>query len=117
MAITLVADGRYPIGAFANGNSADWSGTEEVIAAPTSGSIIVYGVTISSGAAITITIGAGETGGAVTAVLIGPVYLAANATVVMNFTRPILLPATTAVVADGSGAGAATVFVEYAVVP
>jgi len=112
MAITLVTSNVEKVGFVANGNSADFSGTEELVAAVTGISIHVERLAISSNAAITLTLGAGETGGAVTTVVIGPVYAAANSFQELAFTRPIKLAAATALVVDASGAGAATVVVQ-----
>ena len=112
MAITLDTHSVDRAGFVANGYSADWSGCEELVAAVTGQSIYVEKVYISSGAAITLTLGIGETGGAVTNELIGPVYMAANSNTFFEFTRPIKLTAATALVADGSGAGAATIVVQ-----
>lgn len=112
MAITLVTNNVDKVGFVANGNSADLSGCESLVAAVAGKSIHVEKIHISAGAAINLTIGAGETGGAVTAVVIGPVYMAANSNAKYEFTRPIKLAAATALVVDASGAGAATVTVQ-----
>lgn len=113
MAITLDTTGCDRMGFVANGYSADWSGCEQIVAAVTGKSIYIERVYISSGAAITLTLGAGETGGAVTNELIGPIYMAANSTAAFDyFGRPIKVTAATALVADGSGAGAATIVVQ-----
>jgi len=112
MAITLDTSGADRAGFVANGYSADWSGCEQLVAAVTGKSIYVEKIYISSGAAITLTIGAGETGGAVTNEVIGPVYMAANSQAAFEFSRPLKIAAATALVADGSGAGAATIVVQ-----
>ena len=112
MAITLVTNNVENVGFVANGNSADFSGTEELVAAVTGQNIHVERLAISSNTAITLTLGAGETGGAVTAVVVGPLYMAANSSLELTFSRPIKLAAATALVVDASGAGAATVVVQ-----
>jgi hypothetical protein len=75
-------------------------------------SIYVERVYISSGAAITVTIGKGETTGAITTVKAGPFYMAANTAQEAVFTRPVKLTANTALTADASGAGNVTVIVQ-----
>lgn len=112
MAISVQTPGVGKIGWIINGTSADASGCEELIAAPAAGtSIYVDYLVISSGAAITITIGAGETGGAVTTALIGPVTFAANTSLV--FPMPaggMKVGAATSLTVDASGAGAVNVW-------
>lgn len=89
-----------------NATSEDLSGCEELIAAVSGKRIKVRQVAINSGSAITVTIGAGETAGAVTSPIIGPVSMAANSTFgPVVFNPPIELAAATALVADASGAG------------
>jgi hypothetical protein len=112
MAITLVTNDVDPWGFVANGNSADLSGCETLVSGVTGKRIHVERLVISFGAAINVTIGAGETGGAVTTVLIGPIYGAANSTVNIVFTRPIALAASTALTADASGGGEVTIIVQ-----
>lgn len=112
MAITLVSNNVFKSGFSVNGNSADLSGCEELVAAVTGESIFLNSVSVSFGAAINVTIGAGETTGAVTTVLIGPIYGAANSTVTFKFDRPIELAAATALTVDASGAGNVTVIAE-----
>lgn len=112
MAITLKSNSVGQAGFLANGNSADWSGCETLVAAVTGKSIIVERITINSLTAINYTVGAGETGGAVTAVVLGPIYCAANSTQSVVFPRGLRLAAATALVVDASGAGAATVIAE-----
>ena len=109
MAITLVSNSVDRHGFLVNGTTADLSGCEQLVAAVTGKKICVERLVVSFGAAITVTVGAGETAGAVTTVLIGPLYGAANTTVELTFTRPIVLAAATALVADASGAGAVTI--------
>lgn len=110
MAISVVTSAHGPdeiSGFILNATSADASGCEELRAAPTSGSIIVSKVTINSTAAISVTIGAGETTGGVTSAIVGPVAMAATSTVSFDFTDigGMKLPAQTALVVDASGAG------------
>jgi hypothetical protein len=112
MAITLVTNDVDRVGFVCNGNSADLSGCETLVAAVAGKSIYLERIAVSFGAAISVTIGAGETTGAVTTVLVGPLYGAANTTVELTFTRPIKVTAATALVADSSGAGNITVLVQ-----
>ena len=108
MAITLTNSNVEKAGFIVNGNSADLSGCEELKAAVTGKSIYLERLVINSAAAINITIGAGETSGAVTTVLIGPIYFATNTNIEFVFTRLLKLVAATALVVDASGAGNVT---------
>lgn len=117
MAITVTSPDVGPGsqgGAFIiNGVSADASGCEELKAGVTGKSIYVKHLTINNGAnALSHTIGAGETTGAVTAALIGPVAMAANTSLQWNFNPPMKLGAETALVIDSSGSGAVCVFAQ-----
>lgn len=100
------------VGFIKNATSADASGCEEIIAAVTGKRIKLRHVTINSTGAITITLGAGETGGAVTAALLGPVAFAANSTLQWDFNPNMVLPVATALTVDSSGAGNILVFVQ-----
>jgi hypothetical protein len=97
-----------------NGVSSDASGCEELKAAPATGkSIYIRHLTINNGAnALSHTIGEGETTGAVTTALIGPIAMPVNSSIRWNFNPPMKLTAATALVIDSSGAGAVCVFVE-----
>jgi len=117
MAITVttptIGAGSQGGGFILNGVSADASGCEELKAAVTGKSIYVRQITINNGAsALSHTIGEGETGGAVTAALIGPVAMAVNTSLQWNFNPPMKLAEATALVIDSSGAGAVCVFVQ-----
>ena len=113
MAITLKEHDVDGVGFVANGYSADFSGCESLKAAVTGKSIYVEKVIVNSLTAINYTIGAGETGGAVTAVVLGPIHCAANSTHEIDVSaRPIKLAAATALTIDASGGGAATVVVQ-----
>jgi hypothetical protein len=96
-----------------NATSADASACEELKAAPDAGlSILVDHLTINNGAnAISITIGEGETGGAVTTALIGPISFGANSSLQWDFPDGMVLTAATSLTVDGSGAGAICIFV------
>jgi len=87
---------------------ADLSGGDTILAAHTDATkrIALDSITIYSGAAIGVTIGAGLTGAALTAVLLGVFSMAANSYVQLNFPRPLLVAANTALCADATGAGA-----------
>ena len=112
ISVTTLTTGKF--GFVLNATSADASGCEELKAAPAAGSsIIVDHLTINNGAnAISITIGAGETDGAVTTALIGPIAMAANTSIQWDFRNGIVLTAATSLTVDASGAGAICVFVE-----
>lgn len=112
MAITLVTNSVDRHGFVANGNSADLSGCETLVAAVAAKSIYVERVAISFASAINVTIGAGETAGAVTTVLIGPLHGAQNQTIELTFTRPIKVATNTALTIDASGAGNTTAVVQ-----
>lgn len=109
IAITTPTPGKR--GWIINATSADASGCEELKAAPAAGtSIIVDHLTINSTAAISITIGAGETGGAVTTALIGPIDFAALSSLQWDFPEGMVLTAATSLTVDASGAGAICIF-------
>ncbi|MCK4827439.1 hypothetical protein KA005_67540 [bacterium] len=111
MAISITTPSPGKFGWIINATSADASGCEELKAAVAGKSIIVDHLTINSGAAITITIGEGETGGAVTTALIGPVSFAANQSMQWDFLRGgMKLTAATSLTVDTSGAGNICVF-------
>jgi len=112
MAITITTPSPGKFGFILNATSADASGCEILKAAPGAGlSIIVDHITINSGAAITITVGEGETTGAVTAPLIGPVSFAANQSMQWNFLNGgMVLTAATSLTVDASGAGNICIF-------
>jgi hypothetical protein len=94
-----------------NATSADASGCEELKAAPAAGlSIIVDHLTINSAAAITVTIGAGKNGAAVTTALLGPITFTAGQTLQWDFPYGMVLPAATALDVDAGGAGNICVF-------
>ena len=114
MAITAVSLTPRTHGFAVNASSADLSGCEEVVAAVASKSIVLSQVVISCVAAITVTLGAGETTGAVTAVVLGPVNFAATSgsPYTVKFEPPIQLASATALVADASGAGAVCIFAQ-----
>lgn len=111
MAIATTTPQPGKFGFLVNATSADASGCEELKAAVTGKSIYVDHITINSGAAITITIGEGETEGAVTTALIGPVSFAANTSMQWDFPYGMRLTAATSLTVDASGAGDICVFV------
>ena len=112
MAITLTNDNVDGYGFVANGYSADWSGCETLKAAVAGVSIYIEKIHISPLADEIVTIGAGETAGAVTTTLLGPLHVLAQTTTTLVFTRPIKLAAATALTADAAGAGAITIVVQ-----
>ena len=109
----IVANATYATPFAANARSDDISGCEELKAAPAAGKKIVLSqILISSDAAITITIGEGETGGAVTTAILGPVQFAANQQIIWKFSQPVALTAATSLTCDASGAANVNIFVE-----
>lgn len=112
MAITVTTPAVGKFGFFANGVSADASGTEELVAGVAGKSIYVDHLTISSDAAITISIGEGETvPGTPDTVLLGPVPFAVNQSIPWNFLNGgMKLTAAKSLVVDASGAGNINVF-------
>ena len=100
-------------GFIANATSADLSGCEELVAAQAGKFIKISHLSIQSVAAIAITIGAGETGGAVTAALLGPMEFAAGDFRQWQFFPSyLLLPSATALTIDADGAGACWIFIQ-----
>ena len=111
MAIAITTPQRGGFGWMVNGTSADASGCEQLLAAPAAGiSILISHLTINSAAGITITIGEGKTGAAVTTALIGPVTFAANSSMQWDFPDGLLVTAATSLTVDSSGAGVICVF-------
>ena len=112
MAITVTTPTPGKFGFFANGVSADASGVEELKAAVAGKSIYVDHLTISSDAAISISIGEGETvPGTIDTVLLGPVPFAVNQQMQWNFLNGgMKLTAATSLVVEASGAGNINVF-------
>jgi hypothetical protein len=113
MAITVTTPAVGTFGFFANGVSADASGVEVLKAAVAGKSIYVDHLTISSDAAISISIGEGETvPGTIDTVLLGPVPFAVNQQMQWNFLNGgMKLTAATPLVVEASGAGNICVFV------
>ena len=116
MAINVTSPSPRSSGWIKNANSADASGCEEIIATPGVGkSLVIEHMVISSDSAISITIGEGETTGAVTTALIGPVTFAAGQSMsfpVTGRTQGIKLTANTSLTVDASGAGNINVWVQ-----
>jgi len=101
------------LGFAVNATSSDLSGCEELVAATAGKSIYLEQIYINSASAITVTIGAGETTGAVTAVILGPItFTTTGGQAIFQFTRPIILAAATALTVDASGAGAVQIFAQ-----
>ena len=110
IAVTTPQPGKF--GFIVNATSADASACEELKAAVAGKSIIIDHITINSGAAINITIGAGETAGAVTTALLGPITFAANTSMQWDFRHGLWVTAATSLTVDASGAGAICIFVQ-----
>jgi len=109
MAVTVTSPQAASSGWIKNATSADASGCEVILAAPAAGtSIVVEHVVISSDSAISVTLGEGESTGAVESALIGPVTFAAGQTIVFPMTgrtQGMVLTAAKALTVDASGAG------------
>jgi hypothetical protein len=115
MAIDVQTPTPGKFGFILNATSADASGCEELKAAPAAGtSIYIDHLTINNGAGVqSITIGEGETGGAVTTALIGPVAMAVNTSLQFDFLRGgMVLTAATSLTVDSSSNTALSVFVQ-----
>jgi hypothetical protein len=97
-----------------NASSADASGCEEIKATPGTGyALVVERLVVHIGAAINVTFGEDEgAGGAVAAVLLGPLGGAAGTYVLDCRDRPIQMTANKALVIDASGAGLVCVYAE-----
>jgi hypothetical protein len=112
---TLTVSAKKPVGTpFAlNVRSDDISGCETILASPGAGKrIALTGLIISSAAAITISIGEGNAGAALTAITMGPITFAAGQYLVWKFDHPLYLTADTILACDASGAGVVNIFVE-----
>jgi hypothetical protein len=113
MAITVTSPKAATFGFIKNANSADASACEEIIAAPGAGvSFHISKVTISSDSAISVTLGEGETAGAVTTALLGPVTFAAGQCIDWVFNPPLVTTANKSLTVDAGGAGNINVFVQ-----
>ena len=113
MAITVNTFSAYPYGFSINATSADASDCEELVAAPAADySIYLESLTISTAAALTVTIGCGEAANECEVVLIGPIVMGENQTLRWRFVRPIMCVAGKSLTVDASGGGVVTVFAE-----
>ena len=120
----LPSSGATPF--IVNAFTADASGAEAIHAAPSAGQIVLDQLSIICVVKdITVTIGAGETAGAVTTVIWGPLPFITEVTAAgyligvqytWRFVNQLWLPALTALVVDASGAGAVLVMAEGLVV-
>jgi len=114
MAIAVTSPTPSGFGWIKNATSADASGGETILAGATGKSHYIERISITSAAAITVTIGEGITGAGVTTALIGPVSFAANQTIQWVFSGnpgAIKVTAATAITCDAGGAGAINVFI------
>jgi len=106
-------------GFMVNFDSADVSGSETILAAGGAGTIIYLDqLWLNWAGAITLTVGAGTGGGAVTAPYVGPVLGAAGVTLHWDFRSRggIKFPVNTLLGIDGSGAGQISGFVSGRIV-
>lgn len=96
-----------------NVRSDNISGCETIKDAPGTGySLCLTGIIISSGAALTITIGEGNAGAGVTTAIMGPITFAAGQLMVWKFDYPLALTTNTILSCDASGAGDVNIYVE-----
>lgn len=95
---------------FINATSADASGCETLRAGTAGKRIVLENILINSDAAITVTIGQGETGSAVTEAVFGPVAMAINGTVTFE-AQSLALDAGEDLTVDASGAGNILIFI------
>jgi len=97
-----------------NATSADASGCEEIVATPGSGyALVIERLIICIGAAITVTVGSGETGpGSVEGDKIGPLGGAVGTFVLDVRQNPIQLTANKSLTFDASGAGTVCIYAE-----
>jgi len=100
------------VGFIKNATSADASGCEEIHAAVAGKKIKIRHLSINSTDAIAITIGEGETTGAVTTALLGPIEFSAALTLQWNFNPPLELTAATSLTVDADGAGQMCIFAQ-----
>lgn len=114
MAITVNEIQVKRKGFVVNAISADLSGAEELKAAVAGKSIHLTSIDVITAATITVTIGAGETAGAVTTALLGPsiAFTAALVPWKMQFIPSIKLDANVALTVDASGAGQTHIVVQ-----
>jgi hypothetical protein len=111
MAIVVTTTQPDTFGFILNATSADLQGGEELKALVAGKSIKIRHLTINSDAAITVTIGEGQTGAAVTTALIGPVTFAVGQTMQWDFNPMMVLTSATNLSCDAGGAGNVTIFV------
>lgn len=96
-----------------NATSADASACEEIKATPGAGyHLVITRLIVAVGAAITVTVGSGESGGAVEGDAIGPLGGAAGTYEFDVRDRPILLTANKSLTFDASGAGTVCIYAE-----
>jgi len=108
MAIATTSVPPGDSGFMINFDSADVSASEIILAAGGAGTYIYLDqLWLNSAAAISLTVGAGIGGGAVTTPYVGPVLFAAGLTLHWDFRSSggIKFPANTLLGIDGSGAG------------
>jgi hypothetical protein len=97
-----------------NATSTDFSGCEELKAAETGKSHYITGFTVTTASAINISIGAGKSGSALAATLIGPLYFTTGGPGVVNvdFPEPVKIDISTAIDVDASGSGSSCVIIK-----
>ena len=110
-ASTLVVSTAGRRGVIVNAINGDWSGAEEIRAAPGAGkSIYLRHLVLSNGGTgQNVTIGEDASGTAVATVIVGPIYLLANTTKEISFPEMVKLTANKALAADTSGTSNLTI--------
>ena len=111
MAIVVTSPG-CKVGFIKNATSADASACEEIHAAVADKKIKIKHITVNSTSAIAITIGEGETTGAVTTALIGPIEFGALSSMQWDFYPYLELSTNEALTVDADGAGVICVFAQ-----
>lgn len=111
MAISITTPNSNKFGFILNATSADISGCETLKDAPSAPlAIVLDHITINSTGAVTVTIGQGKNGAAVTTALIGPISFSANTSLQWDFPQGMVLSAATALTCDASAGGNICIF-------
>lgn len=100
-AVTNTSKGGWIVNAY----SADASACEVMLAAVAGARHVLTNITINSGAAITVTIGDGEAASAVETVRLGPLDMAAGASINIPLPGGLYCTTNKALTVDAEGAG------------
>jgi hypothetical protein len=113
--LTVTVPGReHGVSAWTkNATSTDLSGCEQLVAAPGVGyRLVIEKLTVQIGSNVTVTFGEGETAGAVTTTLLGPLGGDPGSYALDFRKNPIMLTANTSLTVDADCAGAVCILVE-----